>query len=143
MMGFTGIFYYYLTNRPLITADKFPEDFENLDGVMLNKWWDSYTHPLIARGSDGLLQNTSDQSFTHSRSRRLTDKGQNISRSNSIKNKDSQTNHPVLRIEEDLDDLSHDIMAGSFVGAKPKTFKTKQSLTYPILTEKLGSSYIG
>ena len=139
MMGFTGVFFYYLANRPLITADKFPEDFEDLDGVMLNKWWDSYTHPLIARGGEGLMKNTADQSFSQALSQGKTSKGQHVGNTQQ-QLKDSQANHPVLPGDEGLADLSHDVMMGSYVGAKPKSLKERQNQNYKILTERLDSS---
>lgn len=44
----TSIFYYYLTAKPIITPEKFPDDKEELNKVMVAHWWNSYRHPLVA-----------------------------------------------------------------------------------------------
>lgn len=44
----TSIFLFYLHLTPLISPEKFPDEQEALDGVMLAHWWDNYKHPLIA-----------------------------------------------------------------------------------------------
>lgn len=52
--SFTGVFWYYLENRPLITPDKFPEDDEMLNTSNLHKWWTNYTHPMVAKPNSKL-----------------------------------------------------------------------------------------
>lgn len=44
----TAIFYYFLSINPLIGPEKFPEEKEDLKGVIQAFWWNLYKHPLIA-----------------------------------------------------------------------------------------------
>ena len=46
LFGFTLIFYYVLVNRPIITAGKFPDETQEQDIVNLEKWFNTYKHPL-------------------------------------------------------------------------------------------------
>ena len=46
------IFYLYLTIRPLISPEKFPDEREELNSPMIARWWNCYKHPLIASNID-------------------------------------------------------------------------------------------
>lgn len=48
LLAGTSIFFFYLHVKPLISPEKFPDEMEQLDSVMLAHWWHHYKHPLIA-----------------------------------------------------------------------------------------------
>lgn len=44
----TVIFFIFLNIKPLIGPEKFPDEEEELDSMMLAHWWNNYRHPLVA-----------------------------------------------------------------------------------------------
>lgn len=59
MTGFTSAFFYILNKRPLITPDKFPDGEEKLDTANLQKWWNSFSHPMTVKAETRLDQTAS------------------------------------------------------------------------------------
>lgn len=49
MIIFTSVFWYFLANRPLISANMFPEDESKLSPSNLHNWWNNYSHPLTVK----------------------------------------------------------------------------------------------
>jgi len=46
LFGFTLIYYYLLINRPLITPGKFPDESHEQELINLERWYNTYKHPL-------------------------------------------------------------------------------------------------
>lgn len=113
--AFTGVFWYYLENRPLITPDKFPEDEEKLNTANLHKWWTNYTHPMVAKPNAKL-----DRSATLIFYEGL-DRFQRQQSRGWVEKKMNDPNFMQTSPDEDSqEDLLEAIAKSKKVGAKPK-----------------------